>query len=227
MNEEAASLGMTETKYVDPSGISPGNLSTAKDQLKLAEAAMADGLFASIVRKYQAQLPTAGTVYNVNSELGKDGIVGVKTGWTEEAGACFIFAADHQVGDRSVRILGVVLGQDTLADAFGATKALIHSVGPTLEVVNVAPKDTIAAAVDSRWGVGTIAVPARDLSVVLWPGYAIETRIEKAPSLDKVEAGTEVGKIIVNGQGQSQEVALIAQDAIPDPSVVWRLQRLR
>jgi D-alanyl-D-alanine carboxypeptidase (penicillin-binding protein 5/6) len=87
MNAEAASLGMTSTRYADPSGLSPATVSTARDQLKLAEAAMADPVFAGIVALKQVTLPAAGVQYNVNSLLVRDDLVGIKTGWTEEAGA--------------------------------------------------------------------------------------------------------------------------------------------
>jgi D-alanyl-D-alanine carboxypeptidase (penicillin-binding protein 5/6) len=227
MNEEAAALGMTETKYVDPSGISPGNISTAKDQLKLAAAAMANPVFAAIVKQQQAFIPGAGTVYNVNSELGRqNNIVGVKTGWTEEAGACFMFAADQLVGDRSVRIYGAVFGQDTLADAFGSTRAILNSVAPTLEVVTITTKGAPAAAISSKWGATTVASTAQDVSVVLWPGYAFETRVERTPALSKVDKNTEVGKLIVTAQGQSQEVPLVAQERMLRAGLKWRLTRL-
>src|SRR5687768_4799281 len=80
MNAEAAALGMTNTVYADAAGLLATSRSTAHDQVVLANSAMADPTFASIVREAQAILPGAGIVYNTNSQLGQHGIVGIKTG---------------------------------------------------------------------------------------------------------------------------------------------------
>ena len=92
MNAEAKALGMVNTRYVDASGASKDSVSTAKDQLLLVQAAMANPVFAEIVNKKQAQVPVAGTIFSTDTILGKNGIVGVKTGWTEEAGGNFVGA---------------------------------------------------------------------------------------------------------------------------------------
>ena len=50
MNERAVSLGMTDTTYASASGLDDTrNLSTALDQAKLAQAALANPIFAKIV----------------------------------------------------------------------------------------------------------------------------------------------------------------------------------
>jgi D-alanyl-D-alanine carboxypeptidase (penicillin-binding protein 5/6) len=224
MNEEAAGLGMTNTHYEDPSGVSAITYSTAGDQIKLAMAAMANPIFASIVLQKQTTLPTAGTLFNVNSLLADPTMVGIKTGWTEEAGACFLFATDWQVGERKVRLIGAVLGQDTLADAFTVTRRLINGTGPGLQVATVMSKDAPAASLSSRWGVSTEAFPKDDVSIILWPGRSYETTLEPL-SLDEVEAGAEVGKAVVTSGDQRQEVTLTAKESVPAAGLRWRLTR--
>src|SRR5579871_5721438 len=85
MNAKATELGMTSTHFVDASGVSPQTVSTAPDLILLAQTAMEDPVFADIVTQSQATLPVAGTVYNVDTALGRAGIVGIKTGSTPEA----------------------------------------------------------------------------------------------------------------------------------------------
>src|SRR5437867_3689208 len=58
----------------------------------------------------QVTLPVTGLAYNVNAGLGHDGITGVKTGSSSQAGGCLAFAAIRTVAGSQVMIVGVVLG---------------------------------------------------------------------------------------------------------------------
>jgi D-alanyl-D-alanine carboxypeptidase (penicillin-binding protein 5/6) len=111
MNAIARSLGMTHTRYTDPSGYDDATVSTAADQLRLVERVMRSPVFASIVATPTAWLPVSGTVHNTNALLGHDGFVGVKTGSTDAAGGCFAFRAIRRVDGKQTTITGVVLGQ--------------------------------------------------------------------------------------------------------------------
>ena len=93
MNATARSLGMTHTRYTDPSGYDAATVSTAVDQVRIVDRAMRLPVFASIVATPSATLPVAGTVHNTNALLGHDGFVGVKTGSDDAAGGCFAFRA--------------------------------------------------------------------------------------------------------------------------------------
>jgi serine-type D-Ala-D-Ala carboxypeptidase (penicillin-binding protein 5/6) len=111
MNATARSLGMTHTRYTDPSGYDDATVSTAADQLRLVDRAMRVPVFASIVATPSATLPVAGTVHNTNALLGYNGFVGVKTGSTAAAGGCFAFRAIRWIDGKRTTITGVVLGQ--------------------------------------------------------------------------------------------------------------------
>ena len=113
MNSLAASLGATNTHYVDASGYDPDSVSAAADVLKVASAAMAIPAFAEIVAMPEATIPLAGTVHNVVTEVGTNGVVGVKSGYTSEAGACLVLAADRVIGGRTLLVIEAVLGQPT------------------------------------------------------------------------------------------------------------------
>src|SRR5262249_37174168 len=89
MNATARSLGMTPTRYTDPSGYDDATVSTAVDQVRIVVRAMHLPVFASIVSTSSATLPVAGTVRNTNTLLGHAGFVGVKTGSDHAAGGCF------------------------------------------------------------------------------------------------------------------------------------------
>jgi D-alanyl-D-alanine carboxypeptidase (penicillin-binding protein 5/6) len=128
MNVTARSLGMTHTRYTDPSGYDDATVSTAADQVRLVDRAMRLPVFASIVATPSATLPVAGTVHNTNTLLGRNGFVGVKTGSTAAAGGCFAFRAIRWIHGKRTTITGVVLGQPGLVAAFAAADVMVDRI---------------------------------------------------------------------------------------------------
>ena len=159
MNATARSLGMTHTRYTDPSGYDDATVSTAADQVRIVDRAMRLPVFASIVATPSATLPVAGTVHNTNTLLGHDGFVGVKTGSTDAAGGCFAFRAIRWIDGKRTTITGVVLGQpghDQIAAGLAAADAMVdriaghtgcaRSTATNPATTNCAPKPPITAA---------------------------------------------------------------------------------
>ena len=131
MNGTARSLGMTHTRYTDPSGYDDATVSTAIDQVRIVDRAMRLPVFASIVATSTATLPVAGTVHNTDTLLGQGGFVGVKTGSDDAAGGCFAFRAIRWIDGRRTTITGVVLGQpghDRIAAGLAAADALVDRI---------------------------------------------------------------------------------------------------
>jgi serine-type D-Ala-D-Ala carboxypeptidase (penicillin-binding protein 5/6) len=138
MNATARSLGMTHTRYTDPSGYADTTMSTAADQVRIVEEAMRSPVFASIVATPSVWLPVAGTVDNTDTLLGYDGFVGVKTGSDNAAGGCFAFRAVQSIHGKQTAITGVVLGQpgpDQIADGLAAADAMVERLAghPSLQ----------------------------------------------------------------------------------------------
>jgi serine-type D-Ala-D-Ala carboxypeptidase (penicillin-binding protein 5/6) len=131
MNAAARSLGMTHTRYTDPSGYDDATVSTAADQVRIVHRAMRLPVFASIVATPSATLPVAGTVHNTNTLLGHDGFVGVKTGSDDAAGGSFAFRAIRWIDGKRMTITGVVLGQpghDQIAAGLAAADAMVDRI---------------------------------------------------------------------------------------------------
>ena len=131
MNAGARSLGMTHTRYTDPSGYDDATVSTAADQLRVVDRAMRRPAFASIVATPSAGLPVAGTVHNTNTLLGHNGFVGVKTGSTAAAGGCFAFRVVRWIDGKRTTITGVVLGQpghNQIAAGLAAADAMVDRI---------------------------------------------------------------------------------------------------
>jgi len=101
MNARAEQLGMRDSHFVHPCGFdADGQYSTVNDLLRLARAAHADPRIAQIVAQEQASISTGkGRVlpfHNTNQLLGRlDGVLGLKTGYTAQAGRCLIAVAEQ------------------------------------------------------------------------------------------------------------------------------------
>jgi serine-type D-Ala-D-Ala carboxypeptidase (penicillin-binding protein 5/6) len=111
MNRRARKLGLRCTHFVSAHGLEPGNRSCARDLAVMTRLAMADRRIARIARRRQVKLrfPIKGgrlflNGHNPLMRLGYRGAIGLKTGYTGEAGRCFV-----GVARRRGRTLGVVL----------------------------------------------------------------------------------------------------------------------
>ncbi|QKF67766.1 D-alanyl-D-alanine carboxypeptidase, peptidase S11 family [Arcobacter venerupis] len=100
MNIKAKKLGMKNTNFTNPCGFDIGNhKTTAKDLMILTEYAIKNPTFNSIVKmdKYSFTAINTNKRYFVSSsnKLLRDDpyVVGVKTGYTNKAGACLIARA--------------------------------------------------------------------------------------------------------------------------------------
>jgi len=95
MNTRAEELGMVNTRFADASGLSSNSYSTAEDLAILSKYLFEHfPLFREIISIKEYNLYTHGTFHhklvNTNKLLDMDGIVGGKTGWTDEAKGCFL-----------------------------------------------------------------------------------------------------------------------------------------
>lgn len=229
MNAEAQRLGLAGTHYADVSGVNPGTVSTAVDQLRLAETAMAIPTFRHIVRLAQVTLPVAGTVYNVNYFLGRSGIIGVKTGSTTQAGGCYVAAAYQQVGGRRVLLFSAVLGQggpQPLLTALGAGERLIVAVRGALGVETLLNTGEVVGSVRAPWGAAAAVVTAKGLSVLGWPGMRARAQVRLRPLGHTLARGEPVGTLILTAGSRQWRVPLISAGTIAAPSLLWRLSRV-
>ena len=158
MNATARALGMTRTRYADPSGYDAATVSTAADQVRVADRAMSVPVFASIVATPSATLPVAGTVHTTNRLLGYDGFVGIKTGNTNAAGGCFAFRAIRLIDGKRTTITGVVLGQpgdDQVQAGLAAADAMVNRIVGR-GAVGVSPPPTSAPGTPPGPAPGTL-----------------------------------------------------------------------
>jgi D-alanyl-D-alanine carboxypeptidase (penicillin-binding protein 5/6) len=223
MNAEGQALGMKDTRYADTSGFSSATVSTPADQLILARAAMADPVFASIVRMEQVTIPGVGPASAVNQLLGQDGVIGIKTGFTEEAGGNLAFAARHRAGEGEVTVFGVVLGQEDRPAAFTATSAVLASLDGNLELKRVIARGQPIASIETDWGASADLVVDENVELLSWPGMVMTTAVELDGVSTPMSAGEQVGWVNVVVGEQARRLPLILDRDLNGPSLPWRL----
>lgn len=231
MNTTAQQLGLADTHYTDASGVAPGTESTAVAQVRLAMADMAMPAFRAVVAMTQATLPVAGVVYNVNAELGTDGIIGVKTGYTSEAGGCFVFAATTKVDGRTRTVVGAVLHQlgtsaqpSALTEAFSTSTALLTTTERSLVQATVIPAGTVLGQLTAPWASAVPLETTRSVTLTGLSGSRIRTTVDLPGSVTPpVGDHDRIGSAVVQLGDQRVRVPLTTARALPGPSLGWRL----
>ena len=226
MNATAQHLGMTHTRYTDPSGLASTTVSTAADQLLLAKAAMQVQAIRETVAMPQVKLPGHGVIYNWNYLVGHDDVVGIKTGSSTAAGGCLMFAARKQVAGAKRLVYGVVLGQQgapVLTSALDASRRLIDAVPAHLHKVTVLPRGTHVATVDAPDNPSVAVTTTSELSVIGWPGMPMDVTV--TPPTHPTRKDTSVSVVVRAGE-QTTRTTGRPQRPIDAPSLAWRLGRL-
>ena len=151
MNAEAERLGMKNTGYKNPHGLTAkGHVTTAWDMTLLAREAMKHPLLREIVSTRQHVYTVSSVVgyerevvwNNTNRLLGYEGYLGVKTGTTGAAGACLVAC-----GERNGReTFGVVLGSSCSDARYSDMRNLFRYVWSMNPESTEAVQETAAAA---------------------------------------------------------------------------------
>jgi len=126
MNKKAQELNLTNSYFTNPTGLDNGkHLSTAKDLVRISEYAMKNPYFSKIVATEEYLAQSVGgkikhKLVNINELVGEvDGVLGVKTGWTENARENLVTYIERD----GHKVMITVLGSQ---DRFGETKELIN-----------------------------------------------------------------------------------------------------
>jgi serine-type D-Ala-D-Ala endopeptidase (penicillin-binding protein 7) len=98
MNRKSAELGLTETHFEDPTGLTAANVSSARDLTKLVSAAHGYPLIREFTTTSEYRVNVAGRMqsfHNTNRLVSNDGWeIGLsKTGYINEAGKCLVMQA--------------------------------------------------------------------------------------------------------------------------------------
>jgi D-alanyl-D-alanine carboxypeptidase (penicillin-binding protein 5/6) len=228
MNAMALTLGMDHTHYADTNGLSPLSVSTAGDQLRVAVRAMAIPTFAAVVSQTSIVLPIAGVIPNYVTSIGTDGIIGIKSGFTQAAMGCLVIAADRMVEGRKVMVMAAVTGQPGIAPldtANTADIALVDSVATILRERPVLASHTRAATVDTPWDSAVAADTTRGVTLLAWPGDVVRMSFTPCVVRTGARAGTLAGTLAVSDGAEHVIVPVRTTAPVDDPPLSWKLKR--
>ncbi len=221
-NQWLAGHKLTGTKIVSPDGLDPGNVSTTKDLLSIGRLVLDSPALAAIVSQKAATLPGAGAQDNTNSLLGVDGIDGIKTGNTDEAGFCLLFSAEVPVGKAKVRVLGVVLDAADHDQLWSGVETLLTSMKAGFHEVTAAKTGQAFGSYTTPWGAKSALVATSGASFVVWSDTPIQVDVTTRP-LQSGFKGDVVGEAAFTLDGKTQKTELALAKDVPDPGFLWRL----
>ncbi|MBI2007687.1 D-alanyl-D-alanine carboxypeptidase [Candidatus Saccharibacteria bacterium] len=222
-NQFVRNLGMKQTAVADASGFSPKTVSTAEDLVILGEAVLENPVLSGIVKQSEATFPGVGLIKNVNWLLGTDGILGIKTGQTDEAGGCYLFGAKRTVAGQSVTVIGVILGAPTRNVAMEHSRTLIQAADSGFEVVTAVRANQIIGNYSLPWGGTVSAVATGELKVLNWKGDTVVTDTNLSDLTVPNAQNSVVGSVKAGHEAKSVS-AVLSQQA-PAPSWTWRIFR--
>jgi len=213
---------LASTSIVEPTGMSPSNVSTASDLVALGKIALADPVVSAIVGTKVETVPVVGEITNSNDLLGVAGVRGIKTGTLDEAGACLLFAADYLVGGETVTIVGAVLGGVDHKTINAQVRTLLEDVEQSFHEVTLTTTGEVFASYTTAWGETVDLVAAEDASVVVWADTPVSFTMT-AQDVGLGAKGDDVGEATYTVGDETFTVPLELGASITDPGPFWRL----
>lgn len=220
MNQRAAELGLENTQYRNPSGLdAEGHYSSARDLATLAAHALENEDFADIVSKQEIRMafgnpPYNRSLYTTNKLLERyPYAIGVKTGYTDDAGLCLVTAAEKD----GTRLIIVTLNSK---DDVNTHMRLYEHFFPLLARVDLSGfTEGLSVPVTGGTRDSVAAVPAAEPEAALLEReYDELTREVELPQFvyAPVQAGQVLGEIrLLSGDKVVWQSALVADSDVP------------
>nr|WP_279665700.1 serine hydrolase [Ectobacillus ponti] len=253
MNKKAQELGMKNSRFVNATGLSNRDLqgkqpagTDPNDENKMS-ARDAAILAQRLITDYPSMLKTSSIPKKTFQEGGKypvkmdnwnwmlpglvygyEGMDGLKTGSTPEAGYCFTGTAERD----GVRFISVVIKTDSYQARFEETKKLMDYGFGNYDVKEVypkgyAPKEKSTAEVvkgkEKQVSFETTEAVVLPIMKGSKDGYAISYKMNNKQITAPVKKGAKVGQMIVSAkgsqdpgflQGQTLKIDLVTKDAV-------------
>ncbi|WP_374315252.1 D-alanyl-D-alanine carboxypeptidase family protein [Aquabacterium sp.] len=227
MNKEAQRLGMTQSHFMNATGLpDPQHKASSRDLAILARAIIHDSteyypIYAE--KEFKFNNIKQG---NRNALLYTDPTVdGLKTGHTSEAGFCLTASAKRD----GMRLISVVMGANSMQARADQTRALFAWGFGQFERAVPARTGAPLGQAPVRFGKEDLvpAVLQQDFSLLVPRGQAqqVKTSVQYTPGLTApIQQGAVVGKIVATIDGQTYaEQPLVAQQAVEEAGFFKRL----
>ena len=223
MNERAQALGMTSTKFANPTGLpAEEHYSTARDLAKLSQALVHFPLYfeysTTWIDQFEHPSGRQTMLANTNKLIRYgNGVDGIKTGFTNDAGFC-LSASSERGG---MRLIAVVLGGDSSKGRFNEAMELLEWGFANYEILRLdAPPEEVSMSVSVRGGKAEqISVePEMPFCLLIEKGEDAQLRHEvRLP--DSVNAplakGQTLGEwVVFRGEEEVGNIPLSATEAV-------------
>ncbi len=205
----------------DASGFDPSTTSTASDLAQLGLLAAKNPVIMEIAGQGTANLPIAGTVWNYDTVRGQSGIDGLKTGNNNVDTGAFLFTATTQVGGKTIRLSGSVMGVPDLNTALQDSVQLATSAEQGFQSVTVAKANQAVGNIKTAWGASSPIVTSKAVQLVRWKFVPVTQKHQIDTHLRSGEVGTLKSAAGPNSTSTSLRLAR----TLVGPSFWWRLTR--
>ena len=247
MNDQARVLGMKNTTYKNPEGLTEaGHTTTARDLSILATRLLADfpdyvGYYA--IKKYRYPGTPAANDTNRNLLLFRDPTVdGLKTGFTDAAGYCMVATARREFTNLanpnapagtpattgSRRLLSVVLGAANESARANESQKLLNWGYTAYEAVKLFDADQAVVSANIWKGTQSVVKVGRPQAIVVsvpqGSGAKIKTQVVRTdPLIAPIAKGQAVGTLkVMAGEQVVTEVPMLALEEVEQSGILGR-----
>ena len=185
---------------------------------------MQDPVLAEIVGQTNAVIPVAGTIKNINQFIGTHGIIGVKTGNTDQAGGVFLAAKRITVNNKDLTLISAIVGASNLYEAMTQSLSLLSSSRNNFADTPLLGQGAVVGYYNLPWGGSVATATQKPLSTVIWKGSSVPTDININSISARTKAGQVVGSVHIpqSTVGTAQTVPIVLTQNITQPSILWR-----
>ena len=235
MNDKASELGLKNATFINASGLTKNgqdNKMSTRDIFTLSK---------TIREKYPEVLKYAKTTVleqpsrNFKKEstiplVGEvEGVDGLKTGHTDEAGYCLVSTMKIKKGESEFRIISVLMGAKTKADRAQYMKDMLNYAKQNIETRKLIDIEKFTKKVDVKSASNGYVelVPKEDIERVSMKGINYTTEVNVGEVKLPLKKGDKVGEILIKNSNEViATVDLVAKEDYSKAGLLSRTVRL-
>lgn len=235
MNDKASELGLKNATFTNASGLTKNgqdNKMSTRDIFTLSK---------TIIEKYPEILEYAKTTVleqpsrNFKKEstiplVGEvEGVDGLKTGHTDEAGYCLVSTMKIKKGESEFRIISVLMGAKTKADRAQYMKDMLNYAKQNIETRKLIDIEKFTKKVDVKSASNGYVelVPKEDIERVSMKGINYTTEVNVGEVKLPLKKGDKVGEILIKNSNEViATVDLVAKEDYSKAGLLSRTVRL-